>query len=217
MSLFYLQDCKTIQSNLNQIANRTFEIERAISLNADPKDQIDAAVRFVQTTKTLLDKFKTYASDPARSSQFQTYSLQLQNACAHLERSVEQYRPGIRKDKLVCKNPFTPGSSVSSLADVEVAQTGSAFQSSALQDLRRVEKEMNSLQQIYQQLKAQALDQQGSIELISHGMGRAQENTENANKELLITREGEDRKLKWKIYVISFLAFFVFLSFYLSR
>ena len=216
--IFYLEDCRAIQNNISQIENRTFEIERCLQLGADPKDQIDAAVRFAQETKTMLDKFKNFArpEEPSRVSQFRLFSSQLQTAVGNLEISVSKYKRPARPEFVRVSNPFTPGSHLSS-DDVGMMTLQEGVKSAALTDLRRVEREMGSLQKIYQQLHAQAVEQQSSIELISHNMEKAASSTEGANKELLITQASKDRRLRWKLYLAGIFVFIVFFYVYLSR
>ena len=218
--IFYLEDCRAIQQNIAQIENRTFEIERCLQLGADAKDQIDAAVRFAQETKTMIDKFKNFArpEEPSRVSQFRLFSSQLQTVVGNLESSVSKYRRPVQPEFVKNNNPFTPGSHVSS-DDMHRGMTTlqDGGKAAALTDLRRVEREMGSLQKIYQQLHAQAVEQQGSIELISHNMAQAVSSTDGANKELLLTQQSKDRRLYWKLFIAGFIVVILFLYVYLSR
>ena len=218
---YYLEDSRRIQRETEVIGSRAREIRRLLGVGVDPRDLIDAAVRQAVETKTALDKFREYQRiDPiSRAATHQTLSSNLQAAVKDLESVVALYAP--EKTGVVAEvtaggrekreNPFTPGSAAES---VEFLEEG--LKRGAISDLKRVEREMHSLQRIYQALHGQAIEQQAAIETVAGNMISAESNTAQANKQLLLTQERSDRKLRWKIYffvfVLVLLVFYALLS-----
>ena len=204
---FYLEDARRIQRETEVIGSRAQEIKRLLGLDVDARDLIDAAVRQAVETKTALDKFRDFSrTDPlARGANYQNLSASLQNAVKELENVVALYAPksqnvstqAARAPKFGA-NPFTPGSASGELSLEDGVKHG------AISDLKRVEREMHSLQKIYQALHGQTLEQQTAIETIAGNLISAESNTTQANKQLLVATETQHRRLRWKIYVFMF-------------
>jgi hypothetical protein len=210
---FYLEDSRRIQKETDLITSRTREIKRLLAAGVDARDLIDAAVRQAVETKTTLDKFKEYGRvDPVvRGGEYGRMAGALSVAVKDLEGVVGLYggvstsdsraeAPAGRTARLV-GNPFTPGSAAS--GDAGVLEEGYLTRG-AISDLQRVEREMLSLQKIYNALHGQAVEQQTAIETIAGNLLSAEASSAQANKQLLVTQERAEYKLRWKIYFFLF-------------
>jgi t-SNARE complex subunit (syntaxin) len=169
------------------------------------QDLIDLAVRESEETKALLDRFKDYQRvDPLpRSAMHRRYAAGLEAAVKRLERAIKSSPSGMspRTEMLMQKRD---------------EQGSDRLRESTLSDLKRVEREMLSLQRIYESLHSQALDQQSAIETVGSNLISTENALEGAHTELLKTQEKKDRSLKWKIYLATFLTILIFIYLILS-
>ena len=217
---FYVADHRALVHDIEKIEGRTVEISRCLASKADPRDLIDSAVKLSVETKALLDRFALYEG-LERKRAFMEFSSRLETAVRSLEGVVGSYFGGhkihsaLEKKRAITKNanPFTPGStaSVSEMIVPSGFSLDDGLKKETLSDLKRVEKEMVSLQSIYQALHNQTLEQHSAIETIGGNLFMADAHTDDANKALLITQASRDRSLRWKLYAASFIVFVIFL------
>ena len=198
MDGFYLSDSVRLQRSIEAVNSRRTEISRCRS---DPGPAVDAAVKQAAEAKALLDGFRVYATTGERRVALRKFHSQLEEAV----KGIQDMLPSRSLRPTPRNNPFTP------------PLTAQSFESDdRLAELKKVEREMQSLQNIYVSLHAEAVAQQPVIQTIADSLRVAADHTKDTEKELLISQRKTDRSRVWRIYLFIALIFILGLYWYLT-
>ena len=198
------------------------DIDRLIAnRSATAKDSIDRAVRKAVETQRSLERYKSVAlTDSRLNAKYQRLADNFSKVSAKLEDSMKRYTDRciagpdpsqatqlkvmneVNRSFSRTSHSYKPPSAYEYISSME-----EGTQAQTLQDLTRINKEMNSLQDIYVSLSEVAGSQQGSlIDSVQSKLSRASQSATAAVSELARAKDRMDNWTKIKVYTVSGLA-----------
>jgi t-SNARE complex subunit (syntaxin) len=193
------------------------DIDRLISTRSSTvKEALDLAVRKTSDTQRALDRFRSYAlSDNRSSNKYQRVSDNFSKVSAKLESAIKRYQEtlaikvstaGTQLDVISSagatfskpSSSYAPGGSYDYISSMEEGS-----RSLTLQDLSRINKEMNSLQDIYVSLSDVARNQESVLDSVQDKLGSVARSASSAVQELNKAKDRLDYWTRIKLYTVS--------------
>ena len=206
-----------IQQNTFDLMSKCSEIDRLILIKSpNVREIIDQTVRKTVDTQRLLERYGCFAAaDTNADPKYKRLAENFARASSKLEESMRRY-----SDRVATPEPtqstqlkvmhdvnrsFPKAQSSKPISGYEyISSLEEGVQCQTLQDLNRVNREMNSLQDIYYSLSEVATSQQGSvIDSVQAKLSQAGHTASSAVQELARAKDRMDYWTRIKVYSVT--------------
>lgn len=209
---------RIIQQNTFELMTSCSDIERLISTRSSTvKDALDLAVRKASDTQKTLDRYRSYALNDSRSSgKYQRVAENFAKVTSKIENAMRRYQESLSARPAPVGTPmdtipkpttsFTKSSSSSHAPGASydyISSMEEGSRSHTLQDLSRINREMNSLQDIYVSLSEVAKNQDSILDSVQGKLETVARSAGSAVHELNKAKDRLDYWTRIKLYAVS--------------
>ncbi len=179
------------------------------------RDALDIAIKKASETQMLLGRFKTGSDGDPRAEgkysrladNFSKVALKIENSMKRYQEQVTSVTPGVgqqmtvmseRSEPFIKTGSYKPPSSYEYISSMEEGTQGQT-----LQDLQRINRDMNSLQDIYVSLSEAANTHGSLLDSVQTRMGEISNSASSAVQELKRASDRMDYWTRVKLYAVS--------------